>query len=313
MMDTTKQQDAWHKACRRVGNDNMLSIGTWVAAYVDERLAAKPQPAEPRADDPLMPNWFCEGYAADDGAIFLWRKVIAELTRRVAEAVADKDREISELQAALRAANHVIEVGVKCDAAAVEQIDALKQQLAASQAEVERLKRDASVAEDIATIANQHGWNGVDNSKFLSVFIEDALNDHRRLRDEKRKDVEQLLDENKKLREENARLSRPVEGVKELRELALCEWETTSACLETILDERILPRLCVERNAREAAETERDELRAAWRKFKAWPMFDGKYTGLTRPHGHQAVKGRFDDPNDAVLAAYRAEKAKVGT
>lgn len=38
-----------------------------------------------------------------------------------------------------------------------------------------RLNQDAEQARKIAEVANAHGWNGVENSKVLSVFVESEL------------------------------------------------------------------------------------------------------------------------------------------
>lgn len=56
IMETTPAQDAWIKASRTIGNENMLGIGGWVKAYVDERLAAKAQADVPRAEGDV-PEW----------------------------------------------------------------------------------------------------------------------------------------------------------------------------------------------------------------------------------------------------------------
>jgi hypothetical protein len=48
------------------------------------------------------------------------------------------------------------------------------------------LERDAEIAQKIAAIANRHGWDGINNSKLLDVFIEGELKELMQLRQERR-------------------------------------------------------------------------------------------------------------------------------
>lgn len=47
--------------------------------------------------------------------------------------------------------------------------------LRALRAALPKLRQDAQQARDIAALASQHGWNGVENSKVLATFLADRL------------------------------------------------------------------------------------------------------------------------------------------
>jgi hypothetical protein len=51
----------------------------------------------------------------------------------------------------------------------------LRQRNKLLQGEFARLKRDAEQGQAVAAVANRHGWDGMNNSKILSVFIEGEL------------------------------------------------------------------------------------------------------------------------------------------
>lgn len=183
----------------------------------------------------------------------------SELTRRVAEATADKDRRIAELEA-----------------------------------ECERL--------NILIQATAEAWLSLEPGVAWEGAIDAAM--------------KAGVGEIQKLRQQLAEATRPVEGVEELVELTCKEsfvsfdavsWLSVKSLMANAAKKAIQR----ERAARLAAEAERDELRAAWKRRFACVETDGN--GLsrwstelrdspTRPEG---------DPSDAVLAAYRAEKGKV--
>ncbi len=155
------------------------------------------------------------------------------------------------------------------------------EQLAASQAEVERL------------------------TKIIGTLDEQRLASDREL---------------VRLREEVARLSRPVKRSDwcllacRLEKIALISSRTAQV---ELAKEIIEPLLQSERNARESAEAERDELREACNKYVAISNTSDenkKYTmyAASERHGvwgNRCVDYAYDTPADAVLAAYRAERA----
>lgn len=53
--------------------------------------------------------------------------------------------------------------------------------------EAKLLEREVNQLKQISLIANEYGWNGVENSKILSFFIQDALGDLDRLQAEQGK------------------------------------------------------------------------------------------------------------------------------
>lgn len=115
-----------------------------------------------------------------------------------------------------------------------------------------------------------------------------------------------------KLREEVSRLSRPVEGA--MGRHAIDYAKGTPDAVVVLYEDFV-----IERNAREAAEAERDELREAHRLYSAcrwtkdYPKPRVVKYGAVDRDGTGPKDYTFDDPNDAVLAAFRAERAKVVT
>lgn len=303
--------DAWERS-----GPLWLKLNDHIRAVIADEAAKAQQPAEPRADDPLMPNWFCEGYAADDGAIFLWRRVIDELTRRMSEATAERDRRIAELEKerdnykrlfddAIDAVDEVFQtrsdrdppilpnfcpLGTSKFRAVVKlakEYKSLKQQLSTVTAEVERLTEVVEV---------------------------------------RGRDMDQMESELATLRQQLAEATRPVEDV---------SWDKLGAELQRHIEqvirttatlwliENVKPLFQRERAARlaaeqraAAAEAERDELRAAWVKLNVCYYNENgqaKYRPFVRLSGAPTLQQLFDDPNEAVLAAYRAEKGGVRT
>ncbi|TXH49645.1 MAG: hypothetical protein E6Q97_22320 [Desulfurellales bacterium] len=244
------------------------------AVIADEREAAKPEPVAEAG----VPEWLDslrKELRLAHATFGTWDAVAkaaeSEIARRVAEAVAEKDKRIAEFQTNLAYLLMRVPGAVRvCEGGGPEDVNKsiavsvikLIEQLDASQAEVERLRND--VGDDIAT----------------------------------------LKAENTKLRAENARLTRPVDGVDWK---SLWDTETPRARYASEwLREVIEPLLQAERNARESAEAERNELRELVQTRRVFVYFEGpKAEVLRRPI--------MDSELDAVLAAYRAEKAKVRT
>lgn len=264
-----------------------------IRAVIADEAAKAQQPAEPRADDPLMPNWFCEGYAADDGAIFLWRRVIDELTRRMSEATAERDRRIAELEFDVRHAD--------CRTQSQKQWLANKdRRIAELEAECERLRNARC---NIFSKGNKCD---------CTLCKQDA--------------------EITTLRQQLAEATRPVEdqwyavvGTFDPVCYAIFRYDDRA---ETYREQfcpsgrvekinfnpeavgKLRRELQSERAARVAAELERDELREAVNRYAT-------DIALSRRGSDQffyVMDGRGAEhasPADAVLAAYRAEKGKV--
>lgn len=197
-----------------------------------------------------------------------WPAIESELTRRVAEVVADKDARIAELAKQNLEWEGVYQVRTDvCDKRTAE--------LAAATAEVSRL------------------------TKIIGSLDEGRLAADREL---------------VRLRAEVERLSRPVDA------------GIATAARHFCPQDRVVSYEAyqAERNAREAAdqravaaEAERDELREAWKYCYAVQTASsiagevGRWFVSVRGEFGGVVRGLFDDPNDAVLAAFRAEKGKV--
>lgn len=224
----------------------------------------------------------------------------SELTRRVAEATADKDRRIAELEAEcerLRNARcNIFSKGNKCDCTLCKQdaeITTLRQQLADEHKCRTRYEQE---------LIHTNEWLTADRGHFGTI-TEVAAN------------VRTLI---VSLEARLAEATRPVEDVDWDRlwniPATLEESDRMGNWLkrifEPLLQRERAARLAADKRAT-AAEAERDELREAWKRRFACVETDGN--GLsrwstelrdspTRPEG---------DPSDAVLAAFRAEKGKV--
>ncbi len=185
-----------------------------------------------------------------------WLDAESEISRRVAEAVAAKDKRIAELEKNLAYLLDKIPGAVRvCESGGPEDVNKsiavsvvkLMEQLAASQAEV-------------------------------------------------------------------ARLSRPVEGVdwdvlSDTCAMIVGRHVTWSHVARRWLSESVEPILQAERNAREAAETERDELREFVRTKSVWSSCFGPTVSFRLDNrGHNIPDAELD----RLLAEFRAEKGKVG-
>jgi len=78
----------------------------------------------------------------------------------------------------------------------------LEEKIRQLRAENHKLRQAAEQGQRIAEIANKHGWNGVENSKILSEFIDHEL--HRLWHYDTRNAVEKLLDMVRAFREGKA-------------------------------------------------------------------------------------------------------------
>ena len=217
-----------------------------------------------------------------------WPKLLRIIDSHIAEAVAAKDKRIGELEAevatlshpaktrytrGVKSLSHIVFLKTKLSDAKCE-IDYIKEQLAAAQAEVARQKmRQATLAKRDAELANVRA-----EMERLNTL------------------TNRLNDDNAKLREEVARLSRPVDSVK-------CGSAATfNQELWVVPHQHFL----AERNAREAAERERDELREFVNRNHVWRggTWQGRHTTLNDGDIEKAMKGH---------AAFRAEKGTVVT
>jgi len=247
----------------------------------------------------------------------------AEISRRVAEAVAPFMQRLDDIRTKLKRSGNGLDEGTPeyqigelfrklyesagvrgGDNPIVEAVASLKQQLAAAQAEVERLKGEL----DAGTEYHARFSSKVDAALGSPRYSGDLLSN--------------IVTGITTLREEVSRLSRPVEGVDWQREFAKYIYLRSEGKMlegEKAYCAAVEPLLQSERNARESAERERDELREACNGFIAScnehyvndePV--RKYAAITRHGRHgRRTEWDYDTPADAVLAAYRAEKGKV--
>jgi len=206
--------------------------------------------------------------------------IAAEISRRVAEAVVAKDKRIAELEEIVADLSDVVKCVSDAKSGLARHRDSLRQQLAAAQAEVSRLTKEHG---DIEEKAN--AWSAV-FAKCKSLGMDAATT--RAISGEAL-----VLEFITKLREEVSRLTRPVEKAS-----IYITFNGRKRCVEEWEFQR-------ERNARESAEAERDELREAWAMFTVGETANGC-------HKAYALAKPSDERNNVVLAAYRAERA-VGT
>ncbi len=240
-------------------------------AVIAEHEAAKSAP-QPVADVDV-PEWVkaCASDVWTGGTKADYRKKIhahaeSEISRRVAEAEANNDT--------LRDNSR------ECRQECVE----LRQQLAAAQAEVSRLTK----------------LNETPRSFDEAVHGVQSMIDAMGSMDRNRKEIA-------KLREEVSRLSRPVEDVEWCNiVIGLCGIDDIPARVHQVTHAKktVEPLLQRERNARESAEAERDELRAVIVELADRLETDGH----TRLH---SACWKCDIYHK--LAAFRAERAKVVT
>lgn len=245
----------------------------------------------------------------------------SEITRRVAEATAEVTKERDNYKRLFDEAIDAVDEAfqTRCDrdppilpdfcplgtskfravVKLAKEYKQLKQQLVAAQAEVERLTRERDYAK---------------NDRDLTYQCNARLGE----------ELAENVDELTKLREENARLSRPVEDAEVderdnwfwASERDVCKGEgSTNILRKAIPQEKAIAWVQRERNAREsaekravAAEAERDELRefVRTRIIESWyrngdPVF----------HDAKRVHIMSDANLDELLTAYRAEKGKV--
>lgn len=243
----------------------------------------------------------------------------SELSRRVAEATAAKGKRIAELEAevatlshpaktrytrGVKSLSHILFLKTKLSDAKCE-IVYVKDQLAASQAEVSRLTKlnetprsfDEAV-HGVQSMIDAMGSMGRNREEITKLREENA-----RLKEANAEHLKQRL----VLDAEVARLSRPVEGV-DWKAMWKKYFETPGfahECLRRIVE----PILQAERNAREAAETERDELREFVRTKSVWSSCFGPTVSFRLDNrGHNIPDAELD----RLLAEFRAEKGKVG-
>lgn len=280
----------------------------------------------------------------------------AEISRRVADAVAAKDKRIAELEADEKRMNDLIvnvdfelakidnllaevvdwrNVDQKCVSGRVWGVRNLRQQLAASQAEVARLKGEIADLHEPPPNMNTGGpvvevriddecpTNLQQTIMAVRGLIKDAIASGR-IAEIDIADFRPLLAplyyamdaELTKLREENARLTGELKKhmecvAKALERSGNPDGYTINDFLVVWLDQEKAA-TTAERNAREAAEAERDELREACNKYAT-------HIGLSKRGSDQyfyIMDGRGAEhasPADAVLAAFRAEKGTVPT
>jgi len=231
----------------------------------------------------------------------------AEISRRVAEAVAPFMQRLDDIRTKLKRSGNGLDEGTPeyqigelfrklyesagvrgGDNPIVEAVASLKQQLAAAQAEVERLKGEL----DAGTEYHARFSSKVDAALGSPRYSGDLLSN--------------IVTGITTLREEVSRLSRPVEGVDWAALWTKVRCDHVMSGTYRALQIHVEPLLKSERNAREAAEVERDELRE-FCKTRIVP-YDIAYNGF---YATTRARDMDDAKLNELLAAFRAEKGKV--
>lgn len=290
-----------------------------IRAVIADEATLAPQPVAAAGD---VPEWLeaCVNHLwnvggdKDDYRDTVHKHCEAEISRRVAEAVAEKDKRSAELEKFKAYVHKRLDgfaVPTNPDPIETEKtgcrigprLDWLfrlcngkTQQLAASQAEVARLKplADHSQCHDLCCNGDRRVPVGTPGTSCNCPGF-------------RKREYAELT----KLRAEVSRLSRPVEGnlCKDLEDFAV-EADRRHRYGSANMHRRAIEAIQSERNAREAAERERDELRAAVNKY-AMDVASSTFLAAKSYFLMDGRGGRHATVCDAVLAAFRAEKGKV--